>query len=80
MTVSFMYNFCNISNKFPHDFLKFNVSYLSPPSKTLFRSKSTLDSLKSAFRRKPSLGAPVSDDDISLGGEVRRNPSYPDPV
>ena len=32
---------------------------MSPPSKTIFRSKSTPDSVKSAFRRKPSLGPPV---------------------
>ena len=60
MTVPFMYNFCNISNEFPtYDFLKFNFSYLNPSSKTIFRSKSTLDSPKSAFRRKPSFVVPV---------------------
>ena len=55
MTVPFTYNFCNILLWIPCDFLKFNFSYLSPSSKTIFRSKSTLDSPKSAFRRKSSL-------------------------
>ena len=55
-----MYNFCNMSNELSTIFLSLIFRISVPLSnKTIFRSKSTLDSPKSAFKRKPSLVVPV---------------------
>ena len=42
MTVPFMYNFRSLSNKIPYDFLKFNLSPVTPQVKLFFLVKGNL--------------------------------------